>query len=518
MKVCLYMRYSSEKQTEQSIEGQERVCTEFCARQGYEIVNRYIDRATSAFSHIDKRTQFQKMISDSEKHIFDAVVVYKLDRFARNRYDSATYKNKLKRNGVQVVSATENISDAPEGVILESVLEGMAEFYSKELSQKITRGMRESAIKTQSLGGHIPLGYKIENKKFVIDESKAAIVREAFERYANGETMADLIRSFNQRGLKSSKGSPFSANTFHTMLKNERYVGIYKYKDMRIPGGMPRIIDDDTFERVKSRMALNKKMPARSRAEEPFLLTGKLFCGTCGSLMCGDSGTSKNHTKHYYYSCSERKQHHNCTKKSIRKEIIEEIVFKNAMNMMSDENIEQLAEMAVKAANDDSAETTLLMSLNDELSDIENKINNLVKTFESGYIADAVVERIKQLEESKKSTVLRIEECKLNNVSITKEQVIYFLEKFVQGDIENINFRRMVIDMMIHSITLYDDFDGDGKHFKLVTAYNLQPDNLHTQKYSADVLLSHSMVYQNKIIRTPNDTWVLMVTTKHRKD
>ena len=134
---CLYLRYSSSNQTEQSIEGQMHVCQDFCKRHNIRIVEMYIDRATSASKDIEKRVEFLKMIKDSEKGNFNAVIVYKLDRFARSRYDSATYKYRLKRNGVQLISATENITQDPEGIILESVLEGMAEFYSAELSQKI---------------------------------------------------------------------------------------------------------------------------------------------------------------------------------------------------------------------------------------------------------------------------------------------------------------------------------------------------------------------------------------------
>ena len=186
--VALYVRYSSANQTEQSIEGQIRVCTDFCQRHGFRIVEIYADRATSASKDIEKRVEFLRMIKDSEKKNFQAVIVYKLDRFARSRYDSANYKYRLRKNGVQLISATENISNDPEGIILESVLEGMAEFYSAELSQKINRGMKESAYKHNSIGGVIPLGYKSEGKKLVIDEETAPIVRQAFEMYAEGHS------------------------------------------------------------------------------------------------------------------------------------------------------------------------------------------------------------------------------------------------------------------------------------------------------------------------------------------
>ena len=165
--VTLYLRFSSEKQKEQSIEGQLRDCIAYCKRHGYRIVAIYVDRATTARKDVEKRVHFQEMISDSIHHLWDLVVVWKLDRFARNREDSAMFKMKLRKNGVRVKSATETISENPEGIILESVLEGIAEYYSADLSQKITRGMRESALKGQSIGGRVPLGYKIEISQLI---------------------------------------------------------------------------------------------------------------------------------------------------------------------------------------------------------------------------------------------------------------------------------------------------------------------------------------------------------------
>ena len=171
----IYARYSSHNQTEQSIEGQLRVCHKYAKREGYTVVGEYIDRAISGKT--DDRPDFQRMISDSSKKVFQYVIVYKLDRFTRNRYDSAIYKHKLKKNGVKIVSAMENIGDNPESIILEAVLEASAEYYSLELAQKIKRGMRESALKGQFCGGGIPLGYKSAGGRLVLDETKAPFVK-----------------------------------------------------------------------------------------------------------------------------------------------------------------------------------------------------------------------------------------------------------------------------------------------------------------------------------------------------
>ena len=160
MNAVIYARYSSSNQTEASIEGQMRECNEYAKKNGINIVGTYIDRARSATT--DNRPDFKKMIKDSSNKKFDAVIVWKLDRFARNRYDSAKYKAPLKKNGVKVISITEHISDDPNGIILESMLEGMAEYYSKELSVKVIRGRTENALKCKSIGGNIPIGYVID--------------------------------------------------------------------------------------------------------------------------------------------------------------------------------------------------------------------------------------------------------------------------------------------------------------------------------------------------------------------
>lgn len=159
----IYARYSSEKQTEQSIEGQLRECNAYAERNDIVVVDTYIDRAMSGKS--DQRKNFQKMLRDSSKRAWDMVLVYKLDRFSRNKYEMAMHRKTLRDNGIKLVSAMENIPDTPEGIILESLLEGMAEYYSAELAQKVRRGMHETRLKGNFTGGHVLYGYKIVNKK-----------------------------------------------------------------------------------------------------------------------------------------------------------------------------------------------------------------------------------------------------------------------------------------------------------------------------------------------------------------
>lgn len=238
MNVVIYARFSSHSQTEQSIEGQLKVCYEYANTHKYTVIGEYIDRAQSGTS--DNRSDFQKMIQDSEKHTFQGVLVYQLDRFARNRYDSAINKAKLKKNGVRVLSARENITEDASGILIEGVLESMAEYYSVELSQKINRGMQINAEKCLSNGSNPGLGYKVDkDRRFYVDEQEAIIVREIFQRYADGEKAADIIRDLNNRRITTSLGREFNKNSINRILRNRRYIGYYFYKGTETPTTTP---------------------------------------------------------------------------------------------------------------------------------------------------------------------------------------------------------------------------------------------------------------------------------------
>ena len=229
MNVVIYARFSSHSQTEQSIEGQLKVCYEYAESNHYTVVGEYIDRAISGTT--DNRAEFQRMISDSDKHTFEGVLVYQLDRFARNRYDSAINKAKLKKNGVRVLSAKENIADDASGILVEGVLESMAEYYSAELAEKVTRGLTENALKCKYNGGTLPIGYAIdENQFFVIDPLTAPAVLDAFKHYAEGATMQQITDELNLRGVRTKKNTRITLNTVTRMLHNRRYIGEYKYK------------------------------------------------------------------------------------------------------------------------------------------------------------------------------------------------------------------------------------------------------------------------------------------------
>ena len=313
--VILQAAETLDNQREESIEGQIRECTAYAEKNGITIVKHYIDRAISAKT--DNRPEFQQMIKDSDKKLFDIVLVWKLDRFARNRYDSARYKTQLKKNGVKLMSATEIISEGPEGIILESVLEGYAEYYSADLSEKVIRGMTENALKGKFTGGAIPFGYIINaDHRFEIDPLTAPFVAKTFQRYNDGQTMREIRDWLNEKGVKNQRGGLMTFNVIQHMLSNRRYIGELKYRDVLIPDAIPPIVSVELFNDVQEKMLKNKKAPARRKAEDDYLLTTKLFCGYCGALMFGESGTSRTGEVHRYYKCATAKKHKGCKKKT----------------------------------------------------------------------------------------------------------------------------------------------------------------------------------------------------------
>ena len=465
MKAVIYARYSSDSQREESIEGQLRECTEYAERNGITVLHSYIDRALSA--RTADRPEFQNMIKDSEQKLFDVVLIWKLDRFSRDRYDSAHYKRILKKNGVKVVSVKENISDGPEGIILESMLEGYAEFYSAELSEKIHRGQKENALKGKNNGGGVPLGYLLDKKaqKLAIDPTTAPLVVEVFEKYADGKSVRSIVEDFNTRGLKTKKGQPFNINSFSSLLKNRKYIGEYRYQDVVIEGGVPAIVPEDLFNRVQERMEKNRHAPAMAKAKEDYLLTTKLFCGTCERLMAGESGTSSTKgVKHYYYKCDGAKRKLGCKRKAVRKHWIERAaVLVTVQRVLQDDEISRIAEAIVALQE---KEDTSLPAMRQQLTECEKAIDNMLNAIQMGVLTASTKERLEKLEMQREDLKLSILQAQMARPRYTKEQVVSWISRFKYGSADDPQYQKQIIDTFINSIYVFDD--------KLVFTYNFK--------------------------------------------
>ena len=462
MKAVIYARYSSDSQREESIEGQLRECAAFAEKNGITVLRHYIDRAYSAKT--DNRPEFQSMIKDSGKRLFDIVIVWKLDRFARNRYDSARYKATLKKNGVKVVSATEIISEGAEGIILESVLEGYAEYYSADLSEKVVRGMTDNALKCKFNGGMMPIGYVIDAEQhFQIDPLTAPFVLEAFKRYDGGETISSIMNWLNEQGLTNTRGRKMTFNSVGHILHNRRYIGEFQYRDVVVPDGIPAIVPQDLFDRVQEKLAKNKKAPARHKAEDDYLLTTKLFCGCCGAYLCGESGTSHTGTVHHYYKCvSVKKKRTECHKKSVRKEWIEDLVVSETMRMvMDDEVIEAIVSMLMDLRDRENVNLPLYEQ---QLRETDTAIQNLLNAIQQGILTKSTKSRLEELEATKEKLETKIACEKLAKPKVSAEFMTFWLQRFRKLDVRQKSHRKMLIDTFINAIFLYDD--------KMVVTFN----------------------------------------------
>ena len=398
MKAVIYARYSSDNQREASIEGQIRECTAFAEKNGITVLRHYIDRAISAKT--DNRPEFQNMIKDSNKKLFDMIIVWKLDRFARNRYDSARYKAQLKRNGIKVVSATEVISDGAEGIILESMLEGFAEYYSVDLSEKVVRGMTDNALKCMFNGGTLPMGYVIDAEQhFQIDPVTAPYILDAFKQYDEGATMTQIRDWLNEQGMKNTRGNPLTYNSVQHLL----------------------------------------------------------FCGYCGAYLCGESGTSRTGVVHHYYKCvSVKKKRKECHKKPVKKGWIADLVVSETMKMiMDDDAIEAIVSMLMELQEQDNTNIPLYER---QLQETNTKIRNLINAIQQGVLTKSTKESLEELEAAKEELETRLANEQLSKPpKISAEFMTFWLHCFRKLDVTKQSHRKMLIDTFINAIYLYDD-------------------------------------------------------------
>ena len=482
MNAVIYARYSSHNQREESIEGQLRECHEFAEKNKITVIGEYCDRALSGKT--DKRPQFQKMIKDSAKGAFDAVIMYTLDRFARNRYDSAVYKARLKKNGVRIFYAKQPLPDTPEGIILESILEGYAEYYSENLSRNVKRGMRERALKGFAVGQQAPLGYVIgEDKRFHIEPVGARVVQEIYELYASGKSKREIADYCNERNYKTSTGKAFVPNSFTSILRNEKYIGTYTFTDISLENAIPAIIDKRLFAQVQERIKKNARMKGRKKAKEEYLLVTKVFCGHCGSPMVGECGTSKTGKTYHYYKCACRKQKGSCDKAPEPKTALENfVVMYVAHTLLTDESIDFIAEKTVEALRKEAENDSYTKELKSNLREIEKQIANIINAIERGILTDSMKDRLNELEVDKADLEIAIKQDAISKkLMLTKEQVAYFLSALKNGDINDNDYKQKIIDTLVNSVYVYDDPDG-GK--RITVNLNTSRNNSYTIKSS----------------------------------
>lgn len=444
----IYARYSSDRQTEQSIEGQVHVCNDYAERNGILIVGHYIDRATTGTN--DNRDSFQQMLKDSDKKPWDYVLVYKLDRFSRNKFEMAMHRKHLKDNGIKILSAMENIPDSPEGILLESLLEGMNQYYSEELSQKTRRGQRETRLKGLHCAGKLNYGYYTVKKKVFIHEEEGPIVKEIFERYAAGERGNEIAISFAERGILY-RGKPFDAKNIYVILHAEKYTGRYELHGEVYEDIYPRIIEPELFERCKQRIDANRY--GNHIPDYSYLLRKRVYCGKCSTRMTSYSGTSKSGRVMKYYKCWNAIGKKNCDAKFVKKELLDSIVIQALQSTLTGKNLSVLVDEIYKQHNAKLIGENPVKRLEKELSQTNKSIGNIMKAIEQGIITDTTKERLTELETKRRELQEKlILERMQEQVVLSKKEIETYLKKGIEQEPE------MMIELLVDKVFVYDDY------------------------------------------------------------
>ena len=444
----VYARYSSSNQTEQSIEGQMHVCQDFAKRNNIIIVDSYIDRAISGTT--DERDSFQRMLKDSDNRKWDYVLVYKLDRFARNKYEAAIHRKHLKDNGIKLLSAMENIPETPEGVLLESLLEGMNQYFSEELAQKVNRGLHESRMKGHCIGS-VPFGYTKENNKMLtINENEQKVLQRIFEDYASGKTILQISRDFEKEGI-TNKGRKFIPETIRDILKREIYTGICKINGKVYDKIYPPIINKELYDKVQKRMALTR-YGCRKDNHEIFKLKDKIYCGDCNRKMYPVTAKSGNGTTLRYYNCISTKKD-NCHVTRIHKDFIENIVYKFFQTQFNiPENLEKVSTAIYEEYLKRTKNNNSLSNLKSDLQRVNSAIVNIMSAIEKGILTETTKSRLEELETQRKvlGEKLVIEESK-SNFELTKEDIQNKFKTVMDKSPER------VIELFVKSVKVYED-------------------------------------------------------------
>lgn len=456
-----YARYSSAGQRDVSIDQQLRDIRAYAQREGYTIVHEYADHARSGYRNVSARSEFQAMITAASSGSFDTVLCWKVDRFGRSREDSVVYKGQLSRLGVSVVYVMEPIPEGAAGVLTEGMLEAIAEWYSRNLSENVKRGMSDNARKCLYNGTTV-YGYNgIRNMPYQINEEQAAVVRQIFSLYIDGYSMAEIARILNDSGQRTESGRLFTLNKIHNILKQERYTGVYLFADHRIVGGMPVIIDPETWEKAQRMKAKTGRHYEKNPVD--YLLTGKAFCGHCGKPMVGDSGTSKTGATHYYYTCQSHKRRAGCDKKSVRKEWLEDFVVNFLLDhVLSGPEMERIAESILDYQKKQAASSPI-RSMESELRSTERKISNVNRAIAEGVFSSSTLEMLHQLEATASSLRLSIEARRYaEGQLLDRSRILFFLNGFATMDRADPHDRRTLINVFLNCVYVYDD------HFRIL--------------------------------------------------
>lgn len=437
MKAVIYARYSEgPRQTDQSIEGQVADCKAYAAQKGLDVIGLYADRHVSGKS-IEGRDEFQRMIRDAEKGKFDAIIVWKIDRFGRSREDIAVNKIRLRKAGVSLMYARESIPDGPEGILLESLMEGLAEYYSADLRQKIIRGQKESAKKGRFPAGRLPIGYTRDDDGHIVpDPETAPAVRALFELQAAGATLAE------EQALLEKYGLPAAKSSIWRMVRNEKYLGRFEIHGITVPA--EPIISEELFRKASGHYGT-----PRRRSKMRYFLSCKCHCGRCGKILQGMTGTGKLGKKYHYYRCPD-----GCIP-AIGKDELEDLVVDVARReILTDDMIEKITRRVMEIQQDQQAGGDAPL-LEKRLQDLRRRQANVSRAIEEG--APGMAERLREITREIGEVDVELSKARLSVEIIPEELIRAWLVSFREGDAQDPDVRRRLLDAFVQDVNVDAD-------------------------------------------------------------
>jgi site-specific DNA recombinase len=466
MNAAIYTRYSSDLQREESTHAQVRICADYAEKQGYFIVKTYSDEETSGKT--DKRPAFQQMIKDSQKGLFEVLIVHKVNRFGRNRLDIAIYKKKLADANVKLEYAAFKLTGRPEDVLMESVMGGMAVYYSLDLASEVMKGMKENAYNCKFNGGIPPFGYDVSSdKSYIINDFEAIAIKYIFEAYLNNKTQPQIIEWLNNNGYRTKKGDVFGMNSLNAILKNEKYTGLYVFNKIKskkssrifkkedeiikVKDGIPKIIDEEIFKMVQTKMDLNRHVGKSRVSKNEYLLSGVIRCGVCGMAMTGNTRKNSRGTEYSDYQCVGRRKK-TCNNSGIKVDDIDDYVcdfisqsLKNNGTKLVD-NIYKEVLKNYESINDSKNE------LENMLDDVKKQLNNIVLAIAQGAYSSILNDKLRELEGKKASLEVSIKEA--NAPVLTKQDILKFIENLI--DIESMEYekKKRIIQQYVSSVII----------------------------------------------------------------
>ena len=454
-KAVLYLRYSSESQTENSIEGQRRECGAYAKQKGIQVIGEYIDRAKTGMS--DERPDFQRMIRDSFSKGFGNVIVWKSDRFARDMADAINYQRKLMDNGVKLLSVTEPNLEGPIATLMNSISLGMNQYYSEELSVKVKRGVRENVINGKQIGGKPPFGYDYDGEgHYVVNPIEGPIISDVFRMYGiEKKSIFEIVRTLNQEGKRQKNGNPITHGLLERSLKSEKYVGVLKCEGARNEDAIPPLVDRALWEKCQERRKKRAHSRYRKRnTDDAYWLSGKVYCEECGGLLRGEAGTSSTGKVYTYYKC-ENAKHHKCSLKPIPKNELEEEVASDLLAILSETKFARPIANAICEMQGKGSPP--LESIQKRLGQVEKEIHNVMTAIKMGIITDSTKEELLKLESEKKELEKRKDEESLGQRRFTREQIEMALKVLAGKSISDVRQRRALLETFVDKITIGKD-------------------------------------------------------------